>query len=191
MRSIMAPALPKESPAKNRRLAVPLHSIGELSDRPESEDCLVLNVWTRGLRDGGKRPVMFWIHGGGFTAGSGSSPGYDGTNLAKRGDVVVVTINHRLNVMGFSYLAGLGGAEFANTANVGMMDYRSGAALGPRQHRELRRRSESRDDLRRIGRWSQSGYLARDARCQRLVPCGGQPERADHQGRVSRRMRPR
>jgi para-nitrobenzyl esterase len=96
--------------------------IGELSDRPESEDCLVLNVWTRGLKDNGKRPVMFWIHGGGFQSGSGSSPGYDGTNLCKRGDVVVVTINHRLNIMGFAYLGDIGGAEFANTGNVGMLD---------------------------------------------------------------------
>jgi para-nitrobenzyl esterase len=96
--------------------------IGELSDRPEGEDCLVLNVWTPGIADGAKRPVMFWIHGGGFRSGSGSSPGYDGTNLAKRGDVVVVTINHRLNVMGFAYLAELGGEQFARTGNVGMLD---------------------------------------------------------------------
>lgn len=96
--------------------------IGDLSDKPEGEDCLVLNVWTRGLADGGKRPVMFWIHGGGFRTGSGSSAGYDGTNLCKRGDVVVVTINHRLNVMGFAYLAELGGAQFENTGNVGMLD---------------------------------------------------------------------
>jgi para-nitrobenzyl esterase len=82
----------------------------------------VLNVWTRGLKDGGKRPVMFWIHGGGFQSGSGSSPGYDGTNLCKRGDVVVVTINHRLNAMGFMFLGDIGGAEFANTGNVGMLD---------------------------------------------------------------------
>ena len=96
--------------------------IGELSDKPEGEDCLVLNVWTRGLNDGARRPVMFWIHGGGFQSGSGSSQGYDGTNLCKRGDVVVVTINHRLNVMGFLYLGDIGGAEFANTGNVGMLD---------------------------------------------------------------------
>ena len=65
---------------------------------------------------------MFWIHGGGFQSGSGSSPGYDGTNLCKRGDVVVVTINHRLNVMGFLYLGELGGDELTNTGNVGMLD---------------------------------------------------------------------
>ncbi|GFE86703.1 carboxylesterase/lipase family protein [Steroidobacter agaridevorans] len=116
------PSTPQREPGREPATGGPAALIGELSDRPESEDCLVLNVWTRGLRDGGKRPVMFWIHGGGFSAGSGSSPGYDGANLAKRGDVVVVTINHRLNVMGFTYLAGIGGAEFANTGNVGMLD---------------------------------------------------------------------
>jgi para-nitrobenzyl esterase len=116
------PSTPQSDPTAQRRPSATSALIGELSDRPESEDCLVLNVWTRGLADGGKRPVMFWIHGGGFQAGSGSSPGYDGTNLCKRGDVVVVTINHRLNIMGFLYLGELGGEEFANTGNVGMLD---------------------------------------------------------------------
>lgn len=96
--------------------------IGDLSGMPESEDCLVLNVWTPAVNSGGKRPVMFWCHGGGFTSGSGSSPGYDGTNLCKRGDVVVVAINHRLNVVGFLHLADRAGAEFAQSGNVGMLD---------------------------------------------------------------------
>src|SRR5947207_4441122 len=80
---------------------------------PEGEDCLVLNVWTPAVGDGRKRPVMVWCHGGGFATGSGSSPVTDGTNLARRGDVVVVSINHRLNVLGFTSLAELGGKEFA------------------------------------------------------------------------------
>ena len=88
----------------------------------ESEDCLVLNVWTPALGDGRKRPVMLWCHGGGFATGSGSSPVTDGTNLARRGDVVVVTINHRLNVLGFTSLAELGGAELASSGDVGMLD---------------------------------------------------------------------
>jgi para-nitrobenzyl esterase len=113
---------PQSDPNNKRPPAASSALIGELSDKPEGEDCLVLNVWTRGLKDGAKRPVMFWIHGGGFQSGSGSSQGYDGTNLCKRGDVVVVTINHRLNVMGFAYLGDLGGAEFANTGTVGMLD---------------------------------------------------------------------
>jgi para-nitrobenzyl esterase len=88
----------------------------------ESEDCLVLNVWTPAVDDGRKRPVMFWCHGGGFSSGSGSSPITDGTNLARRGDVVVVTVNHRINVLGFTYLGELGGADFAQSGDVGMLD---------------------------------------------------------------------
>lgn len=84
----------------------------------ESEDCLVLNVWTPALKDGRKRPVMFWCHGGGFASGSGSSPGTDGTNLARRGDVVVVTINHRLNVLGFTHVPDLSSVS----GEAGMLD---------------------------------------------------------------------
>lgn len=84
----------------------------------QSEDCLVLNVWTPALKDGRKRPVMFWCHGGGFASGSGSTPGTDGTNLAHRGDVVVVTVNHRLNVLGFTYVPGLSGVS----GEAGMLD---------------------------------------------------------------------
>ena len=88
----------------------------------ESEDCLVLNVWTPALGDGRKRPVMFWCHGGGFATGSGSSPVTEGANLAKRGDVVVVTVNHRLNVLGFTSLEEAGGPEFAGSGDAGMLD---------------------------------------------------------------------
>lgn len=89
---------------------------------PGSEDCLYLNVWTPGLRDGGKRPVLVYIHGGGYNNGSGSSPLYDGGNLARHGDVVVITVNHRLNLFGYLYLAQLGGAAFADSGNVGQLD---------------------------------------------------------------------
>ena len=65
---------------------------------------------------------MFWCHGGGFSSGSGSSPVTDGANLARRGDVVVVTVNHRLNVLGFTALGELGGSEFAASGDVGMLD---------------------------------------------------------------------
>src|SRR5262249_21849310 len=71
---------------------------------PMDENCLVLNVWTPAVNDGGKRPVMFWCHGGAFIAGSGSSAWYDGTNLCRKGDVVVVTINHRLRALGYLHL---------------------------------------------------------------------------------------
>src|SRR6185312_6368834 len=87
-----------------------------------SEDCLFLNVWTPGLRDGGARPVLFYIHGGAFDEGSGSSPLYDGSQLCRRGDVVVVTVNHRLNAFGYLYLGRLAAPEYAESGNVGMLD---------------------------------------------------------------------
>lgn len=85
-----------------------------------SEDCLFLNVWTPAA-DGKKRPVLVWFHGGGFTTGSGSSYAYDGVRLAKRGDVVVVTTNHRLNQFGYLNLAGYG-EQFADSGAVGALD---------------------------------------------------------------------
>jgi para-nitrobenzyl esterase len=87
----------------------------------QGEDCLVLNVWTPALNDGGKRPVMLWLHGGGFRGGSGSNPGWDGTNLCLRGDVVVVTINHRLSAIGFANLSEFN-PDFAASGQVGMLD---------------------------------------------------------------------
>lgn len=86
-----------------------------------SEDCLRINVWTP-APDGEKRPVLLWFHGGGFEAGSGSSPLYDGTNMARRGDVVTCTINHRLNVFGFCDLSSVLGADFKRSGNVGYLD---------------------------------------------------------------------
>jgi para-nitrobenzyl esterase len=92
------------------------------SNEKPNEDCLFLNVWTPGLRDGRKRPVMFYIHGGAYNNGSGSSPLYDGVRLCRRGDVVVVSINHRLNAFGYLYLAPFGKTEFADSGNVGQLD---------------------------------------------------------------------
>jgi para-nitrobenzyl esterase len=89
----------------------------------QSEDCLRVNVWTPGLRDGKKRPVMFYIHGGAFANGTANAALYDGTRLAKRGDVVVVTVNHRLNSFGYMYLAeALPGQGFEDSGNVGQLD---------------------------------------------------------------------
>ena len=88
---------------------------------PLSEDCLRLNVWTPALRDDRNRPVMVWFHGGGFTRGSGSSAAYDGVRLVNRGDVVVVTVNHRLNVFGFLNLAQYG-ERYLDSGNAGMLD---------------------------------------------------------------------
>ena len=88
-----------------------------------SEDCLRINVFTPALKDGKKRPVMFWIHGGGFTNGNGiEHDGYNGENLARFGDVVFCSINHRLGPLGYCNLAGVGGEKFAASGNVGMLD---------------------------------------------------------------------
>ncbi len=90
--------------------------------RPEmGEDCLCLNLWTPGA-DSRKRPVLVWLHGGGFEAGSGSSLLYDGTNLARRGDVVVLTVNHRLGIFGHCHLEDIFGEAFAGSANAGYLD---------------------------------------------------------------------
>lgn len=90
-------------------------------DEPMSEDCLRINVWTP-APDAKRRPVMLWFHGGGFEVGAGSSALYDGTNLAKRGDVVVATINSRLNVFGFCDLSRKLGDEYRSSGNAGVMD---------------------------------------------------------------------
>lgn len=85
------------------------------------EDCLRLNIWTPATGTG-KRPVMVWFHGGGYQTGSGGSPRYDGTHLVTKRDVVVVTVNHRLNAFGYLYLAELGGSRYADSGAVGIMD---------------------------------------------------------------------
>jgi para-nitrobenzyl esterase len=87
----------------------------------QGEDCLVLNVFTTGVNDGRKSPVMMWIHGGGYAYGSGSSLGYDGANLSRIGDAVVVCINHRLNIVGHLYL-GAAGEPYADSGNAGLLD---------------------------------------------------------------------
>lgn len=90
---------------------------------PMGEDCLRLNVWTPAA-DQGRRPVMVWFHGGGQRTGSGNSIFYDGTALAQRHDVVVVTVTHRLNALGYLWLAGLPGVSerFSRTANLPLQD---------------------------------------------------------------------
>jgi len=90
-------------------------------DKDMSEDCLALNVWTPALRDGRKRPVMVWLHGGDFSSLSGSRNVFDGTRLCQKGDVVVVTVNHRLNIFGYLHLDHLA-TGYAGSGNAGMLD---------------------------------------------------------------------
>jgi len=88
----------------------------------QSEDCLVLNVWTPSCDPTARRPVMVWFHGGGYRAGSGSDPTTDGTGMAGRGDIVVVTVNHRLDVFGYLYLGEILGPDYARSGNAGTLD---------------------------------------------------------------------
>ena len=100
----------------------PISEVFSLDRRePMGEDCLAVNVFTPGLGSG-NRPVMVWLHGGGFAGGSGNWLLYDGTNLARKEDVVVVSVTHRLNLFGFLYLADLGGEKWIDSGNVGMRD---------------------------------------------------------------------
>jgi para-nitrobenzyl esterase len=87
-----------------------------------SEDCLVLNVWTPAVNDGGKRPVMFYCHGGGFTSGSGGQNIQDGAHLSAAYDVVVVASNHRLGLFGYLYLGELAAEEYSTSGNQGILD---------------------------------------------------------------------
>lgn len=112
--------------AQSPQLLLPIAGMGLLIDfylpQPESEDCLFLNVWAPDSANGSKRPVMVWLHGGAFIAGSGASPVYDGTRLCARNDVVLVTLNHRLGAFGYLNVADIGGEEYRDSGNVGNLD---------------------------------------------------------------------
>ena len=87
-----------------------------------SEDCLNLNVWSPALRDNGNRPVMVWFHGGAYNTGTSNLDLLDGANLSRKGNVVVVTVNHRLNAFGYLYLAAIDSTMYPMSGNVGMLD---------------------------------------------------------------------
>jgi para-nitrobenzyl esterase len=112
----------RQLPNRPKRRPVLETLLGPADTLPESEDCLTLNVWTPGVGDGGKRPVMVWLHGGAFGYGSGNREVTDGSNLARRGNVVVVSVNHRLNIFGFLHLAEIGGPVWAHSGNAGVLD---------------------------------------------------------------------
>ena len=119
---------------------------------PLSEDCLYLNIWTPAKAGKDRLPVMVWIHGGGFTRGSGVTRSYDGEVLARKG-AVIVTINYRLGVFGFFAHPALS-AESGHHAsgNYALLDQIAALAVGAEKHCSLRRRSRPRHDLRRVGR---------------------------------------
>jgi para-nitrobenzyl esterase len=97
-------------------------TVMQFSDLPMSENCLVLNVWTPRVHDHGKRPVMVWLHGGGFQTGTGGEKYYEGSNLSAKNDVVVVTLNHRLGRFGYLYLGPEAGPKYAGSNLAGMLD---------------------------------------------------------------------
>ena len=105
--------------------ASPQHPDGAFDNVSEalspSEDCLMLNIWTPDLQAAAKRPVMVWFHGGGYAVGSGQERVNDGANLARKQDVVLVTVNHRLNVFGYTWF-GDTVAAYETAANPGMLD---------------------------------------------------------------------
>ena len=111
---------------QNMRYTEVLAPQADASVEGYDEDCLYLNVWTPDPNASRKRPVMFWCHGGGFGQESGTWPWVYGESLSRRGDVVVVTINHRLNVFGYFHLGDVGGEKYAASGNAGMLDLVAG-----------------------------------------------------------------
>jgi len=107
---------------QNERPATEPHLAWIRDTRAYSEDCLVINVFTPSVNDNRKRPVLVYIHGGGFVSGASSAPGLDGHNFTKAGDVVLVSLNHRLNVFGHLSLTESNDARYADAGNVGMLD---------------------------------------------------------------------
>jgi para-nitrobenzyl esterase len=114
-----APSVDRKAAQQRMEVLIGLCGGGDLG--PAGDDCLNLNVWTPAMDDG-KRPVMVWFHGGGFASGSANNPMYFGDHLARRGDVVVVTVNHRLGPIGFMHLAEIGGERWAGSGNAGVLD---------------------------------------------------------------------
>lgn len=103
------------------QISLPMFSFINLAAGRLGEDCLSVSVWTPGLDDA-RRPVLVWIHGGGFLIGAGSTPMYNGRVLASQGDAVVVTINYRLGALGYAHLGAIFGEEFAQSTNLGVRD---------------------------------------------------------------------
>lgn len=116
------PISPQSFPGAPDTRSGALAAIGKPPKAGEHEDCLNINVWTPGPDRSKKRAVMVWIHGGAYAVGSGSMSVYNGANLARRGDIVVVNITHRLNVLGYTYLGAMLGDEYRSSGLVGILD---------------------------------------------------------------------
>jgi len=154
-----------------------------------SEDCLFLNVWTPGLQDGKRRPIMFYSHGGGFATGNGGADpfpqniSHDGASLAKSYDVVVVTHNHRLNLFGYIYLGDLLGEEYAASGAAGMLDIAAALAW-------IRENAEAfGGDPNNIMIWGESGGGAKTSTLVALPAARGNFHKASIESGAALRMR--
>ncbi|PWT99050.1 MAG: carboxylesterase/lipase family protein [Terriglobia bacterium] len=161
----------------------------EWKPAPASEDCLFLNIWTPGLRDGKKRPVMFYSHGGGFATGNGGADvfpqdrAHDGAALAKSYDVVVVTHNHRLNLFGYLYLGEILGEEYAASGCAGMLDIAAALAW-------VRENAEAfGGDPDNIMIWGESGGGAKTSTLLALPSAKGNFHKASIESGATLRLR--
>lgn len=143
---------------------------------PMSENCQFLNIWTPGIKDANKRPVMVWIHGGGFTNGSGIElTSYDGHNLSKQGDVVVVTLNHRLNALGFLDLSAYGD-KYRNSGNASVTDLVAALKWVSQNIETFGGDPRQCDDFRSVGRRLQGSCADGHASGKRAFSKGDRPE---------------
>ena len=148
----------------------------------QSEDCLHVNVWTPGLRDGKKRAVLFYIHGGAYNNGTANCDLYDGNRLCHRGDVVVVTVNHRLNAFGYMYLGELGGKEYAGFGECGDAGSCSRVEVGAEEYCGVWRGRFAGADLRTVGGRSEVRDADGDAGGEGTVSSRVDDERATGDG---------
>jgi para-nitrobenzyl esterase len=180
--AIIAPQIdPKATPAPAGSARAAIAGIGSEAGSIESEDCLNLTLYTPGI-DSARRPVMVWLHGGGYFAGSGSNPMYEGSFLAVHGDVVVVNVNHRLNVLGYAHMPD-SGADFAASGNVGIMDIE----LALRWVRDNIERFGG--DAKRVLVFGQSGGGGKVATLWSMPSARGLFHRAAIQSGATRRLR--
>ena len=180
--AIIAPQInPKAAPAPAGSARAAVSGIGSEAGSLESEDCLNVTLYTPAI-DSARRPVMVWLHGGGYFAGSGSNPMYEGSALAVHGDVVVVNVNHRLNVLGYAHLPD-SGADFAASGNVGIMDLE----LALRWVRDNIERFGG--DAKRVLIFGQSGGGGKVATLWSMPSARGLFHRAAIQSGATRRLR--
>lgn len=151
---------------------------GESSQNGTDNNSQNLNIWTPGVNDGKKRPVMVWLHGGGFSTGSANEEGYDGQALSSSGDVVIVSVNHRLNVFGYLDLSAYGD-KYKYSANVGLMDIVDSLKWIQDNIEAFGGDPENVTLFGQSGGGSESPGDDDISVCERFIPEGNRPERRD------------